>query len=496
MRTEIPTSVRTPDLVQTRIGALRFVDGFPTDDTVERVYDNLDFIRGVDAFLSTLCGASLVAMRRGFRDAGIDDNDVVGLFDGLIDSHSLFLTPNTESMYFGTWLDLSKGAVIVKSPPNTLGIVDDFFFRYVADLGNTGPDEGKGGLYLFVPPNYQGQISERYFNYVSRTRGNILMWRGFLDPADPERAVQDIKKSLEIYPLEFEISDEEIDLTAQASAEDADAGEQEEDTVRFVRMTGKSINTIHSNDFGFYEEIDELVQEEPPEALGSELLGLLASIGIEKGKPFSADTRMRGILSDAAAVANATARAIAFRHRDPAAYLYEDSGWYTSFVGKSHRYERGGVRMLDARTMFFYLATMTTPAMVATKLGVGSQYALAATDSDGRYLDGTKRYELNLPRGIPAKDFWSIVVYDPQTRSLLQTPRTSRPSLSSHSGEVVPNVDGSTTIYFGPSPPEGKASNWIQTVPGKGWFTILRLYGPLKPWFDKTWRPGEISSIR
>ena len=205
---------------------------------------------------------------------------------------------------------------------------------------------------------------------------------------------------------------------------------------------------------------------------------------------------MRGILSDAAAVANATARAIAFRHRDPAAYLYEDSGWYTAFVGKSHRYERGGVRMLDARTMFFYLATMTTPAMVATKLGVGSQYALAATDSDGRYLDGTKRYELNLPRGIPAKDFWSMVVYDPQTRSLLQTPRTTRPSLSSHSGEVVPNADGSTTIYFGPSPPEGKASNWIQTVPGKGWFAILRLYGPLKPWFEKTWRPGEISSIR
>ncbi len=201
-----------------------------------------------------------------------------------MDSHSLFLTPNTESIYFGTWLDLSKGAVIVESPPNTLGIVDDFFFRYVADLGNAGPDEGKGGLYLFVPPNYQGQISERYFNYVSRTRGNLLMWRGFLDPADPGRAVQDIKKSLEIYPLEFEISDEEIDLTAQASTGDPDAGAEKEDAVRFVAMTGKSINTIHSNDFGFYEEIDELVQEEPLEALGPELLGLLASIGIEKGE--------------------------------------------------------------------------------------------------------------------------------------------------------------------------------------------------------------------
>lgn len=496
MRTETSESILTPNLVETRIGTLRFVDGFPTDDTVERVYDHLDFIRGVDTFLTTLSGASLVAMRRGFRDAGIDANDVVGLFDGLMDSHSLFLTPNTESIYFGTWLDLSNGAVIVESPPNTLGILDDFFFRYVADLGNAGPDEGNGGLYLFVPPHYQGQISERYFNYVSRTRGNLLLWRGFNDPADPARAVADIKNAVKIDPLEFEISDEEIDLTAQPSAEDAGAGEEDEGTVRFISMTGKSINTIHSNDFSFYEEIDELVQEEPAEALGPELLGLMAAIGIEKEKPFSPDVRMRGTLTDAAAVANATARAIGFRHRDPAAYLYEGSGWYTAFVGNSYRFERGGVRMLDARTMFFYLATMTSPAMVTAKVGVGSQYGLAATDSEGRYLDGGKRYWITLPEEIPAKDFWSIVVYDPQTRSLLQTSRTTRPSLNSQTGDVVPNADGSTTIHFGPSAPEGTETNWIQTVPGKGWFTILRLYGPLKPWFSKTWRPGEISEVR
>ncbi|NNE17099.1 MAG: DUF1254 domain-containing protein, partial [Myxococcales bacterium] len=500
MRSEIPASILTPALVQTRIGSLEFMDGFPTDDTVERVYDHLDFIRGVGTFLTTLSGASLVAMRRGFRDAGVDANDVVAVFEGLMDSHSLFLTANTESIYFGTWLDLSTGAFIVESPPNTLGIVDDFFFRYVADLGNAGPDHGEGGMYLFVPPNYQGQISERYFNYVSRTRGNLLMWRGFVGPEDPARSVEEIKKAVKIYPLEFEISDEEIDLAAQSPTQNDEAGQEVaeavEEAVRFVSMTGKAINTIHANDFGFFEEIDELVQEEPPEALGPELLGLLSSIGIAKGKSFSADGRMRATLTDAAAVANATARALAFRHRDPAAYLYDKSGWYTAFVGKSYRYERAGVRMLDARTMFFYLATMSTPAMVATKVGVGSQYGLAATDSQGRYLDGGKRYQLTLPKDIPAKDFWSIVVYDPQTRSLLQTPRTSRPSLNSQTGDVVANPDGSTTIHFGPTAPVGHETNWVQTVPGKGWFTILRLYGPLQTWFAKTWRPGEIVGER
>ena len=133
--------------------------------------------------------------------------------------------------------------------------------------------------------------------------------------------------------------------------------------------------------------------------------------------------------------------------------------------------------------------------MVKKTVGKGSQYAVAATDSKGRYLEGGKRYRLTLPQGIPAKEFWSIVVYDPQTRSMLQTPRTPRPSLSDQTGDLVPNLDGSTTIYFGPEAPEGREANWIQTVPGKGWFTILRLYGPLRSWFDKSWRPGEIERV-
>ncbi len=498
MRTETPAAVLTPSRVQTRIGTLELVDGVPTDATVERVYDHLDFIRGVDAFLTTLPGASLVAMRRGLREVGVTSNEAVGIFDRLMDSRSLFLTPNTESIYVGTWLDLSDGAVVVESPPNTMGIVDDFFFRYVADLGNAGPDEGRGGLFLFVPPNYQGQISERYFNYVSRTRGNVLLWRGFPREGDPVSAVAEIEKTLRIYPLEFEISDEEIDIAAEAAAEAAagdQPAEEEEGSVRFVRLSGESFNTVHSNDFGFYREIDELVQEEPPEALGPELLGLLAAIGVERGKPFAPDARMKALLVDAVAVGNATARALAFRQRDPSAYLYEDSGWFTAFVGNSHRFVRRGTRLLDARTTFFYLATMTTPAMVNAKVGVGSQYALAATDAEGRYLDGARQYTLTLPKGIPAKDFWSIVVYDPQTRSMLQTPRTTRPSLSSQTGDVVANPDGSTTIYFGPTPPIGKETNWIQTVPTKGWFTILRLYGPLRSWFDRSWRPSEIEAL-
>ncbi len=127
--------------------------------------------------------------------------------------------------------------------------------------------------------------------------------------------------------------------------------------------------------------------------------------------------------------------------------------------------------------------------------GVGSQYAAAFVDSEDKRLDGGENYRLHLPPNIPAKNFWSIVVYDNQTRSMLQTDQRF-PSLGNQKKGMAINRDTSVDIYFAPKPPQGKESNWIQTVPGKGWNTLLRLYGPLKPWFEKTWKPGEIEMVK
>jgi len=199
------------------------------------------------------------------------------------------------------------------------------------------------------------------------------------------------------------------------------------------------------------------------------------------------------------AVGNATARAITFQQEGneitSEGFLDEDTAWFIPFIGGSHEFIRNGARLLDARTMFHYPATAITPAMAIQMVGVGSQYGIACMDVDKKYLDGSKTYKLTLPKGIPAKDFWSIVVYDPQTRSLLQTDYQF-PSLNSERNDVVANADGSTDIYFGPEAPAGKESNWIQTVLGKGWFVILRIYGPLESWFDQTWRPGEIELVK
>ena len=207
---------------------------------------------------------------------------------------------------------------------------------------------------------------------------------------------------------------------------------------------------------------------------------------------------MRGILEEAVAVGNATARSIFFKPRDKSAYFYENSCWCTGFVGGDYQWliDGGeGGRNLDARTLFFYSATVNTPAMAAKMVGVGSQYGFCTVDREGQYLDGSKSYKLHIPANVPAKDFWSVVVYDPQTRSELQTSQPF-PSKNNLKSPLVYNADGSVDLYYGPQAPAGKEQNWTQTVPGKGWFVLLRLYGPLEPWFDKTWQPGEFELLR
>jgi len=476
MTTDIPPEITTPDTVETRLGTLRFFDGFPDDATVQKVYDNLDFQRGVQAFLTGVPGASQVAIRHGIRSFG-PDNQTVILFENLMDSKSLFLTANTESVYAWSWLNLKDGPMVIETPPNVLGVIDDFWFRNVIDFGLVGPDKGKGGKFLILPPGYKGEIPSGYIVAHSPTFNNLVFWRGSLVNGDPKPAAESTKKTFRVYPL----------------GKDASASK-----VTFVNGSGKEMNTIHANNFSFYEEINQVVQEEPSSAMDPETLGALASIGIEKGKPFAPDARMKQILTDAAAVGNATARAIIFSDRDKEAYLYPNSAWnnpVVGFEGADYTLVRNGARLLDSRTYYFYYATIQTPAMVMKMVGAGSQYVMAFKGADGQMLDGGKTYRLHLPPNIPVKNFWSLVVYDNQTRSMLQTDQQF-PSMGSQKKGIAINPDTSVDVYFGPTAPAGHEANWVQTVPGKGWNVILRLYGPPEPFFDKTWRPSEIELVK
>ncbi|MCP4259678.1 MAG: DUF1254 domain-containing protein [Planctomycetes bacterium] len=512
-QTKIPASITTPDKVETKIGTLQFKDGYPVGDTPIKIQDELDYIHGVEAFMNSIHGVSIYAIRKGFADVGIKDGDFI-ITSGMLGSKSLLLTANADTVYFWGNLDLSNGPLVVDTPPMVLGIFDDFWFRWINDFGLAGPDKGKGGKFLIVGPEYQGTLPEGgYFVSRSRTNHVTMLFRAFLENNDPAPAVARVKETLKIYPYEAGGFGHSVGtyLTGEAPL----GKPSEAKTPRFIEGSGLSLNTVPPNDFGHYEMLNSLVQMEPAEALDPELAGQFAAIGIVKGKKFAPDARMRKILSKAVAFGNAASRTIAMGAHPADHYRYydESSAWYNMLFEGGYEFlnpppsitkegiiqsPNSGARKLHSRTSFFYTATGITPAMCMLLTGVGSQYLIAAVDSKGKPFDGSETYKVVLPKGIPAARFWSFTVYDNQSRSMLQTPQQfpRAGSQSYPSPAAAPEKDGSTAIYLSPKQPKGIGEgNWIQTDPKKGWFIMLRLYSPLQSFFDKTWRPSEIELV-
>ncbi len=470
--TYIPSEIMTPDTVETSIGKLKFFDGVPTRETAELVYDNLDRLRGVEAFLNAMPGASVYALVKGQQSTGAVANHQVMITEELMDSKPLFLTANTNTLYVAPSITTKEdGPIVMEVPPGMLGAFNDMWFRYVQDIGPAGPDRGQGGKYLLLPPGYEGDIPDGHFIVRPKTYRVWVFMRASIANG-VEAAAKLVKDNLKIYPLSQKDNPPDME---------------------FINGSKKSFNTIHANNFHFYEEINDLIQEESMEMLDVETRGLLAAIGIVKGKPFNPDARMKKLLTEAVAIGNATARAIVWYPRIDGAMIYPDtnSAWMMGFAGKDVFFEKDGARNLDARVMFHYPYTAVTPAMAVTRPGLGSDYGIAYLDSTKQILDGSKTYKLHLPPNVPVNNFWAVTIYDSQTRSQLQTNQLF-PTLGSQSEGLQQNSDGSYEVYFAPEPPAGKENNWLQTIPGKSWFVALRMYGPLESWIDQTWRPGEI----
>jgi len=508
----VPPSITTPDNVETRIGTLNFQDGLPSKETLGKVYDNLDFSHAVRAFADTLQGVSIYAVRKGLRDVGVKDNEVI-IFSELMDAKSLFLTANCDTVYVIGGFDLSKGPLVLEVPPQVLGTVQDAWFRWVIDIGLPGPDRGKGGKYLIVPPDYEGTLPEGEFNIAhSRTIHGVWFARAFLKNGnDPKPTVERIRKYTKIYPYNPGGVGTPIAEFLAGKAKLSPITEPAP-TV-FHEGSGKVMNTIPPNDWSYYEMLNEVVQQEPATALDPELMGPIAAIGIVKGKPFAPDARMKKILTEALKVANATSRTLFMSPRDRSWYYYADANWQNMLFATGYEFETPipmitkegvkpfpttGYRQLDARQAFFYGVTGITPAMAMRLTGIGSTYLWTMVDAENNYFDGSRTYKVTLPKNIPAEKFWSFTLYDTMTRSMLDTPqRYPRAGSQSYPSPAAQTAaDGSTTIYFAPTQPAGvPRGNWIQTIPGKSFIPALRLYSPLESFFNKQWRPSEVELV-
>ena len=473
----------TPNTLTTSIGTLNFLDGAPSLKTAQKMYDYLDQARAVDAYLKGMPGASAFAFYEGLEAIAPEANQVP-LFSDFMDSKSLFLTGNSSTIYMLPTFDLKQsGPMVVDVPEGMLGAFNDAWFRYMEDVGPFGPDKMKGGKFLLLPPDYNGDLPEGYFVVKSPSYRVITVLRASITQG-VEEAVQR-SKQLKIYPL----ADKDNPVATE-----------------FMNGSGKVFNTLHSNDASYFSHLNDIVQYEPYALLDKETRGLLESVGIKKGKAFNPDQRMIDIYKDAVNVGNAAARSIVWYPRtegvvdnlkDIQVYPDTDSEWIMGYSGKNVFFtgQDGQTMNTDARVMFHYPYTFTSPAMALTLEGKGSDYAMAYKDENKQVFDGSKTYKLTLPANVPVGNFWAVTLYDNQTRSMLQTDQL-KPTVGSNTEGLKQNEDGSYSIYVGPKPVVGYEQNWLQTVPEKGWFMILRMYSPLKPWIDKTWRPSEVMEVK
>jgi hypothetical protein len=465
-----PAPAGATDVIETRLGKLTFEGGMPTPDATRLVYGHLDFMNGVEAFLTAQGAAATAAWQAGLGELGIA-NGTLGIFENAMDSKARVLTGDTEAIYVLGYLDLAAGPMVVESPPNMQGEIRTAWSRTLTPLGVTGPDKGKGGRYLILPPGYAGEVPAKGYQVLrSPTFGNTIWWRGFRLKGDPEPAIDNTRRNVRIFPY------------AEPRPTQGD----------FVSLTGRELNLLASTGLAFYEQVARVVEREPAESLDPATQQVLAGVGIAKGRPFAPDEALKVILQEAAIVGDATARSIVFASRYPEAFPWPRSQWQASVLGKG---PSGSTLVLESQVRDVYFVEGFAAAMSSRADAAGMESALLFRDAKGEGFDGARNYRLRLPAKIPGRRGWSVVPYDNQSRAMLQTEQRF-PGVDDRRPGLQTNPDGSIDLWFGPQPPAGKSANWIQTLPDKGWSLVLRLYGPTETWYTRAWRPGEVEPMK
>ncbi len=466
-----------PDNIQTQFGTLNFPGGYPTEETTQKVYDELDLQRATQLYLDMYPALSMRGMMIGtIRDYGAKKSSYISVTADRLDSKAMWLTGNTESIYAMIVFDLKvDGPTVFEAPAGLMGPVDDANFLFAFDIGPTGMDKGKGGKYLILPPGYKGDVPEGYFVFKSPTYRLFSFVRANAAVVGTgEKAMEFFRKNAKVYPL----NSGPIKNT-------------------FTNVSGMPINTLVPEDASAFEWMHDIINYEPAEAFGKEKLGRLASIGIIKGKPFNPDTRMKKIMAQAAKEGVAMSRVIAFNSRVENAKVYPGREWESPYITNNSTFYQNDYINIEARQTFHFTADGITPAMaMEMPEGLGSRYQTTYKDKEGNFLDGNKTYKLNVPAKVPVKLFWSVTVYDPYTRAVVQT--QPFPSISSQQTPApVVNKDGSIDIYFSVKQPKGVVKqNWVEVIPNQGFFVYMRYYGPLNAFNKKQWIPNNVELVK
>ena len=453
------------------LATLPFPGAYPTNETAETLKDELAFQRGVQTYLWSLPAISMYSMREGQRKAFGDDSNIMMIAKDRINYQLEYTTGNPDVIYAFAWLDLEKECpTVLDMPPKLQGLLDDMWHRPITDIGAAGPDSGEGGKYLVVPADYQGEIPDGYFVVESPTHGVFVFLRAFLVDGKTDQGVALLEQS-KIYPL---------------------SKANNPPKMKFPNMSGVIVPGDFPRDFDYFQRLADFINYETVSREDFAMRGMLAGLGIVKGKPFKPDARMKAILDEAGQVGYKMSTAVAYDYTPKSeSKIYPDRvSWEYIFIGGNPVFEKDTYLNLDAVITFFHSAYSTSDGMVLKMVGRGAQYQIGYRDSDGDFLMGENNYSLHFPPNMPAENYWSVVLYDADTRGLANN-GTPFPTVSSNQ-KVTYNKDGSADILFGPKPPKDKDANWIKTIPGRGWFAGVRFYSPTQAYFDQTWKPGDV----
>lgn len=453
-----------------------FVGGYPTEATIKKAYDDADLNRAIQAYKFFYPTVSGEAMVKGNDSINVKPNISFGTLD--TKPTQIGYTLNSDTPYGPILIDLSKGPMIIDIPKGPLIVVAmDVNQRWVADMGIPGPDAGNGGKHLLLPPNYKGTVPSSGYHVWKSSSDNLTVGVRSLPVGGDVKAALERIKTVKVYPL------------------NKSADWKEPTWLNFTDKHQNSTPLAWENNFKYWENLNDAIQREPAYDGYKNYYGELAILGIIKGKPFKPDARLKTILEKAAKIANAQMRVQSFADRRPDRVVWKDRQW--EWVGL--RFENGDFDTpsyvdLDARETWFYQAIGASPAMFRRQEGGGSLYWLGLKDKTGKYIDGAKTYKLTIPTPVPAKLFWSVTIYDALTRSQIATDQNKAALRSLF--ELKDKIGGqSVDLYFGPKAPAGKEGQWIKTIPGRGWFTYFRIYGPEAAAFNATWKPGDIEEV-
>lgn len=451
-----------------------------SDEDARELLDELYYQRAIHAYMTMLPALNTIGMRDGSEKAFGEGYNVLPIWKDRMDSRCWVPTPNADVIYSMSYLDLKEtGPLVVAAPPNFIGMFTDFFQRTITDVGSVGPDRARGGLYLLLPPGYDGHVPDGYFSFESPTYNVFLFFRTVLVPSedgpDTGPAVATAERT-RIYPL-WET-------------------EKDVEPMVFPNASGRRVHMMYPTDFSYWTKLKEFVDYEPIEAINPELRGVLASIGIIKGKPFEPSVKQKDLLLEAVETAPKMILAMRKMGRpDNRNLYYADRQYERAWGAATAEFMQSSYLDVDQRAGYFQYAYSAAPAMIMRTIGEGSKYPFTLRDADGELLKGSGTYKLHLPPNIPALAFWAVTVYNVIDGTMPETPQLM-PSINGYE-KVGRNEDGSIDIYFGPTKPAGVGEkNWIQTVVGRDFLVAIRLYGADVQFFDQSWKPDDVVKIK